>query len=535
MTCKLLFYYKIVFTILLFNFGVQSQSFSLIRPGCTLIKTSIYCFGGYTLDNNLRQSPSNTNIFLDLSKYNNFTNFKSEDVQWNVIGNTLSDTGATLQARSFSASTSTFSDDTILIYGGISSTENPTSSPIANPFIGFQTQLNKWRNLLLPSSGNFTSRSTMVNLGNDTIWIWGGQAQSSSNYSPNIVYLYNYRNSQWLNQINSDWGMRIEHTATLANNNMIYIIGGSVKVNDASFEYASLNNIIQFDTQTSTWSNVTATGDFPKNRVSHTTTQIPGKNQLLIYGGVDAFREPDYLPDSLCYAYDYEKNTYTLVAVPRNPKNGVNTLYGHFATSYAGSFIIFAFGYVNISSPSVSLNVLNITDLNNLNWVIEPVQQLNNTPTSETPSQVNKALSSGTIVAIVVPIVVIVLGCVICVFAFLRYKSRKQQSKLPADPFQMDDPREKTGKHGEMNLLNEESHQQDDDDFCKPTELEFTKPSELSFIKPSESNHIKPSEVEFTKPSEGFYKLTEYTHSNDKQTTITTSTAVNSSSSEKNY
>ncbi|KAI9306361.1 hypothetical protein BJ944DRAFT_50637 [Cunninghamella echinulata] len=204
----------------------------------------------------------------------------------------MSGTNVTIQPRVFTASAPVYSTNSYVIYGGVGAVTGPSAPPISSPFSNYQPSTNDWRSLNLPSGGNYTSRASIVNLGNDTMWIWGGEAQSSSNFSSNVIYLYDYRASQWLNQINSDWSMRVEHTATLASNNMIYVLGGSNKINNTLLTYSDFNQIIGFNTQTLSWSNITVGGDVPKGRVSHTTTQVPGKNLLFIYGGVNAFKDP---------------------------------------------------------------------------------------------------------------------------------------------------------------------------------------------------------------------------------------------------
>ncbi|KAI9303468.1 hypothetical protein BJ944DRAFT_232143 [Cunninghamella echinulata] len=302
------------------------------------------------------------------------------------------------------------------------------------------------------------SRASMVNLGNDTIWIWGGQAQSTQSYSSNVLYLYDYRTSQWLNQISSNWAMRIQHTATLASNNVIYIFGGSYKINDSSFAYANFNQVIGFNTQTLSWSNITAGESLPKSRVSHTTTQIPGKNLLLIYGGVNASKEPDLLADSLCFTYDYVE---------------ISTLYGHYGIRICTHIYIYKL-------PAFSLGVLNITNLYNPSWVVEPLP-------------IYSTSSNGTANGI---------------------------ATYNVNDFELEDPRHVLDRKDQFEFSAIESEKEEKKGL-----------NEVKRCKPSETSSIKPNEAIVTKPTE---YIGSFNNNNTSFTTITASTIAHTYSPTNN-
>ncbi|CAO3653091.1 unnamed protein product [Cunninghamella echinulata] len=208
--------------------------------------------------------------------------------------------------------------------------------------------------------------------------------------------------------------MRIDHTATLGLNGFIYVLGGATKEPDSNYSASNFNEVRIFDTKLSQWSYYNATGHSVSSRTSHTATQLPNRNQILIYGGIHFNpnnTKPYSPPMDYCIIFDYSNNTFQNIEFA-NPPNSVNIRYGHFADIYIETYLVMAFGFIDQNTPATSLSVLDITDPFQPRWATSFL----NFPTNST--DIDNEFRHEYIAAIVVPL-------------FLR----EQNNKLPKDPF----------------------------------------------------------------------------------------------------
>ncbi|KAI9300653.1 hypothetical protein BJ944DRAFT_234633 [Cunninghamella echinulata] len=190
--------------------------------------------------------------------------------------------------------------------------------------------------------------------------------------------------------------MRAEHTATLALDGGIYILGGTTRYPDGNFSYSNFNEIRKFDTKSSQWSYINATGHLASPRVSYTATQLPNRNQILIYGGGNGDLK-------LTQAYN--------MVIPE---------------IYNETYLVLTFGFIenNISASNISL--LNISDPFRPNWVTS----FSNSSTTIL-NDIDNGFRDDYIAAIVVPIVVLITIAVILYF----YKKRGKKYKSPKYSF----------------------------------------------------------------------------------------------------
>ncbi|CAO3637466.1 unnamed protein product [Cunninghamella echinulata] len=303
-----------------------------------------------------------------------------------------------LGSRARIASVPVLSNDVYLVYGGWINSDNRSSLPF--PFQAYDASTSVWSNLPLPPGSNYSSETNLINLGNDTIWIWGGTLNSTGGYIKNVLNTFDYRTTQWTTQIVGDWAVRESHTATLARNGLIYILGGKFKTNVPNYEYAKFSDVISFNTQTSQWGFINATNDQPTRRRAHTTTSIPNTDLLLVYGGLLNYQASGIHPlEDNCILFNTSDNSLKIINLPSAP-NVPNGRYGHFATIYQSDLLILAFGFINSNVAANDLRILNISDPLNPTWL---VNNQNDSPGSASGnSGMNKGQMIGTIVAVIV-------------------------------------------------------------------------------------------------------------------------------------
>ncbi|CAO3637462.1 unnamed protein product [Cunninghamella echinulata] len=347
-----------------------------------------------------------------------------------------------LGSRARIASVPVLSNDVYLVYGGWINSDNRSSLPF--PFQAYDASTSVWSNLPLPPGSNYSSETNLINLGNDTIWIWGGTLNSTGGYIKNVLNTFDYRTTQWTTQIVGDWAVRESHTATLARNGLIYILGGKFKTNVPNYEYAKFSDVISFNTQTSQWGFINATNDQPTRRRAHTTTSIPNTDLLLVYGGLLNYQASGIHPlEDNCILFNTSDNSLKIINLPSAP-NVPNGRYGHFATIYQSDLLILAFGFINSNVAANDLRILNISDPLNPTWL---VNNQNDSPGSASGnSGMNKGQMIGTIVAV---IVVSLVAAFSGWFFYIRYRRRQQRKEFT---LQQEDPRKNFDNNANFEL-----------------------------------------------------------------------------------
>ncbi|CAO3635926.1 unnamed protein product [Cunninghamella echinulata] len=409
---------------------------SRIYPGCSLINSTIYCFGGYTkfnsntaIDNKYNnkyygeqyKDPVNENIALDLSQFNNFTNFDTKKIQWQKKSSSIGNTP--LESIGYAAAVPIYEDDSYLLYGG---QVNDALTNLNNPFLNYNPQKDIWKSLPLPNGNNYTSGAAVINLGNDTIWIWGGTINNSQANVSDIVNIYDYKKNLWTHQIVSNGVIRTGHATTLTANGFIYLMGGIFKLeNDLNFYYVEFQMLRKYDTKALQWIRFNATGDIPTKRVSHSITQSPDSNLLLLYGGVFIDGDEVHTLQDTYYVYNIVSNSFQYVPIS-SPTTSISR-FGHFATYYSPSYLLLLFGFTDATTPAENINILDINDPYRPYWI---------TTNSFTTTEPNNDLPSEKLIPIVVCISVVVIVVVIAFIYYIRYKKHKQKNEfvLEQDP-----------------------------------------------------------------------------------------------------
>ncbi|KAI9303897.1 hypothetical protein BJ944DRAFT_241040 [Cunninghamella echinulata] len=432
---------NIIFILVFIFYIIQTSCQSAIESrgwtGCSLLNMQLYCFGGFIVNaTNSYLSSTNEHIVLDLSLFKNFTTFNKKDIQWLHVSNEIN-SDETLQPRGVISSVPIYSEKSYFIYGGLTEQSlqfpPPPPSSMLAPFTKYNVDTDTWEVLELDNESDYTPLSTAINLGNDTIWMWGGKINSTLYFTYNIVNMYDYKSvsidmaNSWSKPVYYNGPARSYFTATLSHDGFIYIMGGYHQSETGDITFSNFRNVLRFNTNTFSWSTIKATGNIPSNRIYHSTTEIVNKNLLLIYGGFDAVS--DYPSNDTSYIYDTIKHTFISIEIPSSLPN---TRYGHHATVYDSSYLIFNFGYISPNTPADSLNVLNVKDPYHPTWLVpNDTTTINNDDnTNNDDDDANHArlkMNSALVAAIVVPIVVVLVLCILGSVYYTLYKARKPE------------------------------------------------------------------------------------------------------------
>ncbi|CAO3640781.1 unnamed protein product [Cunninghamella echinulata] len=228
--------------------------------------------------------------------------------------------------------------------------------------------------------------------------------------------------------------VRFGHTATLANNGIIYTMGGDFKGNaEAKIVNSVFKMIITYDTKKLAWGTIYATGQIPTNRGLHTTTLTTDGKYLLVYGGTLLLYTGLLASKDVYFIFDISTNSFTQVILPKNELslNNINARFGHSAALYNSTYLILSFGFRDASVPAESLSILNISDPKNPVWATSLTTS--NIPNIETNSNI-------LIPAILVPVGTALLGTAVGLLLFIRHRKRKQKK---AFVLEQEDPRKR--------------------------------------------------------------------------------------------
>ncbi|CAO3640375.1 unnamed protein product [Cunninghamella echinulata] len=435
---KALFFLVFFCNFIIYINGQENKPKPRVNPACALIQSKIYCYGGFTeyqLGDDRRPFYSNAlneHITLDIQTLGtNLSHYNQSLIQWNPVSNTYNGNPLTSLGN---AATVKLNDNTYIMYGG-SATSSNNNPNLTHPFLHYNPQNDIWDSLPLMPSNVYSSRTQIVNLGDDSIWIWGGTLLSSGYKYTSDYGIFNYKTKSWSNMQTYTASIKIDHTATLAGDGLIYMIGGYYKVNEtATMLTSDFKRIFTYDTQRLEWANVDTTGDTPSGRGIHTTTATADGKYLLIYGGAKVIDSGLSVSTDVYFIFDISSKSFSKVELPENKlsSNFNNNRYGHFATLYNSTYLLLSFGYVDSKTPAESFSVLNIANPRQPVWATAL-----NIPDS---LDENKGGTDPKILipAIVVPVVVVLLGAAAGLFFFIRY--RKQQRKN-AFVLQQEDPR----------------------------------------------------------------------------------------------
>ncbi|CAO3619886.1 unnamed protein product [Cunninghamella blakesleeana] len=352
------------------------------NPGCVLVNDHIHCYGGL----GTTRGHLNDNLELDLSEFGDFSILNKSKIKWK--SNSKSINGYDLPSVVQPAATN-LSDETILFYGGISKDLNNM------PFIHFNPKTNTWNNIQVPNNTYFVGNQ-IVNIGNDKIWIYGGNPPEDTSFI-STFYIYDYKNNNWSIKEPMQ-GTHLSYYSATLRNDIIYIIGGF----HSRTNYTPLNQFKTYNTTNGEFGNLTTLGSERDGRLEHSTTLTSDKKYILIYGGVRIKDKHNlFLPCvDVYYIYDISSNTLKHVPLYGSSQLSIVTRYRHYATIYKSNYLLLVFGISDGSTSTDSLNVLNVQDPFNPKWVEIADMTSNNIIHSEDTNKIIPAVIISVIIAL---------------------------------------------------------------------------------------------------------------------------------------
>ncbi|ORY95286.1 hypothetical protein BCR43DRAFT_492742 [Syncephalastrum racemosum] len=211
------------------------------------------------------------------------------------------------------------------------------------------------------------------------IWIWGGQSSGTTTTPVPGQVVRSAFDNRWAVIDTSTWTYsypdipnappaRIDHTATLAGDGNIYIIGGlmySRNVTDPTGQQTlnpvSMSSLLKFDAASSQWQNVTATGNIPAPRGGHSATLSSDGTAIIVFGGgtVDD-GESNLLNDVFVLELATMRwSAPSITGLPPSPRKY------HYARLVGPESLLVCFGLTDVLATSD----VNLLDLRTGSWV----------------------------------------------------------------------------------------------------------------------------------------------------------------------
>ncbi|RIA83294.1 hypothetical protein C1645_786732 [Glomus cerebriforme] len=227
----------------------------------------------------------------------------------------------------------------------------------------------------------------------------------------------------------------IDFTATILSSGEIVYLGGRQSTSSSgNLTFAKMNEIYIFNTQSSSWDIINASGDVPNSRIGHSAV-LNSNNDIIIYGGTSS---EDWMtpatPDLIILKVD--SNPYQWMIPQVNNKPSPRSF--HSAT-IVGKYMIIAFGQLTGTSELTnSLNILNISDNTNYYWTSSYMSFIEQSTDTESTNLNQPFLSAhlatilgGTIGGIVVLIIMIVVT-VLLIKTWKENSNMRGRQQLPS-------------------------------------------------------------------------------------------------------
>ncbi|GBC05052.1 hypothetical protein RclHR1_00600015 [Rhizophagus clarus] len=257
---------------------------------------------------------------------------------------------------------------------------------------------------------------TVSDYENNYLYIFGGEKNNKFFKDMNIL---NTKYSSWYNMmilgaqkiINIPYWA--DYTATMLSSGEIVYIGGrqSNSPSGTNVTFAKMNEIYVFDTKSSSWDIINASGNVPDSRIGHSAV-LNSNNEIIIYGGTSSIDLVTVAtPDLVILTVSSKPYQWTIPKVENVPKS-----HSFHSAAIVGNFMITAFGYITgTQNVTNSLNTLDISDSTNFYWVSYNMNQETEIK-SDKPDFLSQNLASiiggsigGAIVFIILTVIVILL------------------------------------------------------------------------------------------------------------------------------
>ncbi|KAI7895983.1 uncharacterized protein EV154DRAFT_598922 [Mucor mucedo] len=462
----------------LLSFGSNVSSETILGrsfPSCGYVGGQIYCVGGDTNSDFSGGYKIDQNLYsLDVAQFLG-KEINTLNDQWKVI---VPATSFSFENRRAPISIVLPDEKKLMIVSGYHTAFN---QKLSNQTIIYDTVTNTWeKSISYVEEGRGTRQifhSTAVNLPDNTIGFYGGLEQVANTTVPEVStsgQIMNYTSdgqsfvgfrsivkyspglknwSGFTPQTNvpADYYPNSQSATIDPSTGKVYFFGGSYysPFSNGSPTRVPFHTGYTFNTKSGGWAEEKYGGEFPTERMFHSTNLLPNSNDIILYGGSNdgAKASTDY-----CYTLSLSSNKWTKqnlnfptsVSGPRFSHSALvvnSTLFILFGRGPEGNLIPSMLGinvanasnvtYTSIYNANVpkDMNNTNITSDRHTDDVDEAFPK--STP-AESPTEIeSNGLSKGAIGGIAAGCVILVLALIIFGIFYLRRqkKARHDQQK----------------------------------------------------------------------------------------------------------
>ncbi|KAI9499105.1 hypothetical protein BDB00DRAFT_795437 [Zychaea mexicana] len=341
--------------------------------GCALLGSTIFCYGGATRAADGTTTALNSNLFyyLDLSEEKSVTDLRGS---WTAFS------GGNVGPNYYFAITALPTGNSFVIDGGRGAgTDGLTTQAITVLFNA--TGQGSW-STDIPSGGHpLVDSHTAVSDADNNVYLIGGR--SSAFYS-NITGPMQFPTQMAIFRPPETWSStpatlrststqtRLHHKAVMGRDgHTIYYVGGVYPAQAAEqgsayyYGHVPMNDILIYDTSSSTWSTRNATGLLPTPRMDHTLTMKPSTGELIVYGGTQL--DSSQPIGDFFYILDTQDMTWSNQSLTAaDGANGAGARFGHEAVLVNNSSLYIIFG----ANQQGSTPGLFLLDIESYQWQV---------------------------------------------------------------------------------------------------------------------------------------------------------------------
>ncbi|KAI7893670.1 uncharacterized protein EV154DRAFT_549783 [Mucor mucedo] len=455
---------KSLFGVWQIDYVASEDVIPIYAAACGYLAKKIYCVGGLSTAG-ITPSEAKMNI-LDIIKYNGST-AKDFSTQWETITDDV--TTVNLEPRRFTQNIQYPDGESMLISGGLSS----TNLPLKDPTVVFNGKTRSWSHFEhyeeYPYGIRQIYHAASVYVPGQGVGFFGGMGGSGTNVSARYIYqgeplpemgspnesnqYIGYTNLTFFNRDNKDqpWSafptqiylpgfIKYQQAIFNPKTNTILFFGGSYlsERNLTDETLYTLEISMVFNMQNGHWGDQELLGIPPSPRIGHSVTLITSvnsnRNHVLLYGGHITYNDIDTLVSDYCFTLDLDIYQWTRHDLQADSEVSMFRTQ-HSALSINNDTVFIVSGRDSTKNATLVPIMLNVTDPTRISLLdkytapyIAPEESISD-PQNSVPEPEPK-LSSGVIIGISVGCTA--MGCIsiAALLLWIHKKRSKHQMEL---------------------------------------------------------------------------------------------------------
>ncbi|KAG2228139.1 hypothetical protein INT45_009185 [Circinella minor] len=413
----------------------------IVEQSCVSLDLRIYCYGGSYVVFSSNNSFDSLNDFYYLDVAQDLTVSSSGSAWQQVHANgTIKP-----EANSMFGMVVLPERNTIVVTGGAGNVF--ANQSISNPTLAYDARANEWHTLSSNAGRQSYAAGTAAS-SDGKIYVFGGISDQSTGEveltDTRNMRIYNYNANQWrMLALPDQYYSYAWHTGVMGNDGRtIYYIAGEIegyfKRNNGSLVYGvsdnTLDKILTFNTETSLWNELNATGDaIPSSRMWHTAVRTGSGSNV---------------SSDFCWVLTTTDITWKQINLSSSA--GAGARFGHSAAFPENSPMMFVmFGVDSNLHQRTDFQVLNTDTWEWIDRYEGPGRNLTNENKPQTPSNNgddgNNGVSGGAIAGAVVGSiagVAVIAGILVLILRRRRQQQQRSVIKTSNEKNSNDDARE---------------------------------------------------------------------------------------------